>query len=435
MIIPAKRSYFILILALFISVLVALFNVKISLLLLLLFDVTFLGVMVIDGSKVKKNRVIISRHSRQKLSIGRENKVTLSITAKQQAAQVVIKDNYPQQFSVSVPTLKTSLTPQTQQELHYTVSPHQRGEFRWGDIRIRQLSPWALAWYDWKVVASQKVAVYPDLVGLRSLLIRLSQENTGTMRLRRRLVQGTEFRELREYVSGEDTRLINWKASAKSTHPIVKVLEEERKQTLIILLDRGRLMTAQVQGLKRFDWALNSTLSLASTGLNRGDSVGIGVFDREVVAWMPPERGKSQLSRIIERLTPIQPVLLEPDYFGSVTRLVNQQHRRALVVLITDVIDQIASAELLTAMQRLTPRYLPFCVTLRDPQVDEIAHSQTETIDDLYRRSVALDVLSQRQMALAQLKQKGVLVLDAAANQISEQLVERYLEIKARHLL
>ena len=86
-------------------------------------------------------------------------------------------------------------------------------------------------------------------------------------------------------------------------------------------------------------------------------------------------------------------------------------------------------------MQRLTPRYLPFCVTLRDPQVDEIAHSQTETIDDLYRRSVALDVLSQRQMALAQLKQKGVLVLDAAANQISEQLVERYLEIKARHLL
>ncbi|MDJ0658596.1 MAG: DUF58 domain-containing protein [Crocosphaera sp.] len=435
MILPAKRSYFILIIALFVAVLLALFNVQISLLLLLLFDVTFLTVMVIDGSKVKKNRVIVTRYPLHKLSIGRENRVILSITTQQQLTQIIIQDNYPQQFSVSPAILETRLTPQSQKDLQYSIYPNQRGEFQWGDIRIRQLSTWGLAWYDWKVPARQKVAVYPDLMGLRSLLIRLSVENNGTINFRRRLRQGTEFSELREYVTGDDTRLINWKATARRSHPIVNVLEEEREQTLIILLDRGRLMTAQVQGLKRFDWALNSTLTLALTGLNRGDCVGIGVFDREIVTWMPPARGKSQLSRILERLTPIQPVLLEPDYFGSVTRLVNQQHRRALVVVMTDIIDQIASAELLTAMQRLTPRYLPFCVTLRDPQLDEIAHSSTETVPELYNRSVALDMLSQRQVALAQLKQKGILVLDAPANQISESLVRRYLDIKARHLL
>ncbi|MDJ0601326.1 MAG: DUF58 domain-containing protein [Crocosphaera sp.] len=435
MILPAKRLYFILITALLVATLVALFNVQISLILLVLFDITFLTVMVIDGNKVKNHRVKVIRHPLQKLSIGRENKVTLSVTTNYKPATVLIKDNYPQEFSVSVPILATSMTDQSHQDLHYTIYPDQRGEFYWGDIRIRQLSPWALAWYDWKVPAKQKVAVYPDLMGLRSLLIRLSLENTGTLRSRRRLVQGTEFSELREYVSGEDPRLINWKASARSTRPIVNVLEEEREQTLIILLDRGRLMTAQLQGLKRFDWALNSTLALALTGLNRGDFVGIGVFDREVVTWMPPERGQHQFSRIMERLTPLQPVLQEPDYFGSVTRLVNQQHRRALVVLITDIIDTIASAELLTAMQRLTPRYLPFCVTLRDPLLDEIAHGSTENLEDLYNRSVALDMLSQRQVALAKLKQKGILVLDAPANQISEPLVTQYLQIKARHLL
>ena len=83
MILPAKRSYFLLIIALLVAGLVSLFNVLIGLLLLLLFDVTFLGMMVIDGSKVRKNRVIISRHPLQKLSIGRENKVTLSLTTKQ----------------------------------------------------------------------------------------------------------------------------------------------------------------------------------------------------------------------------------------------------------------------------------------------------------------------------------------------------------------
>jgi uncharacterized protein (DUF58 family) len=211
-------------------------------------------------------------------------------------------------------------------------------------------------------------------------------------------------------------------------------------------------MTAQVQGLKRFDWGLNATLSLALAGLHRGDRVGIGVFDREVTSWIPPERGQHQLSKLIERLTPIQPVLLEPDYVGAVTKLVNQQTRRALVVLITDIVDITASAELLSALGRLTPRYLPFCVALRDPQVDRIAHTPlnqesdgeklkkgnldaSKAIAAAYTRGVALDLLSQRQVVFAQLKQKGVLVLDAPANQISEQLVDRYLQLKARNLL
>jgi uncharacterized protein (DUF58 family) len=317
-----------------------------------------------------------------------------------------------------------------------------RGEFQWGDIQVRQLGAWGLAWHDWKIPASQRVAVYPDLLGLRSLSIRLTLENTGTMRQARRLGMGTEFAELRDYGIGDDIRLIDWKATARRSRPLVRVLEPEREQTLIILLDRGRLMTAQVQGLKRFDWGLNATLSLALAGLNRGDKVGIGVFDREVTTWIAPERGQHQLSKLIERLTPIQPVLLEPDYIGAVTRLVNQQTRRALVVLITDIVDVTASAELLAALVRLTPRYLPFCVTLGDPQVDRLAHTppilekeKQGAIAATYARSVALDLLAQRQVAFAQLKQKGVLVLDAPANQISEQLVDRYLQLKARNLL
>jgi uncharacterized protein (DUF58 family) len=115
-----------------------------------------------------------------------------------------------------------------------------------------------------------------------------------------------------------------------------------------------------------------------------------------------------------------------------------------LVVLITDVIDKTASAELLSAMTRLTPRYLPFCVALRDPQVEQQAQGAdqrdspqdtTQNITQSYERAVALDLLSQRQIALETLKQKGVLILDAAADQLSDQLIERYLQIKARSQL
>jgi uncharacterized protein (DUF58 family) len=142
-----------------------------------------------------------------------------------------------------------------------------------------------------------------------------------------------------------------------------------------------------------------------------------------------------QLPKLLERLTPIQPELIEPDYFGTVSTIVNHQTRRALVVMITDIVDVTASAELLTALGRLTPRYLPFCVTLRNPEVDRQAHAITHDIASTYARAVALDLLAQRQEAFAKLKQKSVLVLDAPANRISEQLVDDYLRLKAKSRL
>ncbi|MBD2043044.1 DUF58 domain-containing protein [Microcoleus sp. FACHB-672] len=440
--IPSQRVYLLLLLGIAIAPALAItFNNEVSIIGTLLYDAGILLLMLLDNLRVKSYRVEITRTPLGRLSIGRGNPVVLSVKSLQQPATIQIRDGYPVDFEVSLPALQASLPANTTQELTYTVKPAQRGEYPWGDIQVRQLGAWGLAWHNWKIPAAQKVAVYPDLLALRALSIRLTLLSTGNMPQARKFGMGTEFAELREYSSGDDPRMIDWKASARrfsapNRMPLqIRVLEPEHEQTLMILLDRGRLMTARVQGLKRFDWGLNATLALALAGLNRGDRVGVGVFDREVTTWIPPERGQHHLSRLIERLTPIQPVLLEPDYIGAVTNLVKQQTRRALVVLITDIVDVTASAELLAGLARLTPRYLPFCVTLRDPQVDSLAHTFTEDVSATYTRAVALDLLSQRQVAFANLKQKGVLVLDAPAHQISDQLVERYLQLKARNQL
>jgi uncharacterized protein (DUF58 family) len=441
-IIPSQRTFLLLGLGIAIAALVAVFfNRELSLFVTITFDLVVLCLMFFDGFRVRSRRIEIERHPLGKLSIARDNPVTLTVRSQNATARILIRDAYPADFTASQPELQAVLAPNNIQELTYTVHPENRGEFEWGNIHVRQWGPWGLAWHQWEVAQPQTVAVYPDLVGLRSLSIRLTLQLTGNLRSPRRFSMGTEFAELREYAIGDDPRLIDWKATARRAatlgqNPLqVRVLEAEREQTLIILLDRGRLMTARVQGLRRFDWGLNAALGLALAGLNRGDRVGVGVFDREIVTWMPPERGQHQLTHILERLTPIQPILLEPDYMGAIAKLVKQQTRRALVVLLTDIVDITASAELLAAMQRLTPRYLPFCVTLRDPQVDAIAHTPTLDIAQTYNRAVALDLLAQRQVAFGKLRQKGVLVLDAPADQISDQLVDRYLQLKARNQL
>ena len=433
--IPSRRVYLLLLSGIALAPLLAVvWDVPLSILGTLIFDGSVLGLMVLDGFQLVPHSVQVTRQVQPQLSIGRDNPIVISVKSRNQPAQIQIRDYYPDGFEVSSAALSMNLPANSSQELTYTVKPSQRGEFVWGDIQVRQLGAWGLAWYDWKIPQTQKVKVYPDLVGLRSLSIRLTLKLSGSIHKRQTGI-GTEFVELRDYGSGDDIRLIDWKATARRNRPLIKVLEQEQEQTLIILLDRGRLMTAQVLGLKRFDWGLNATLSLALAGLSRGDRVGIGVFDRQMHTWIPPQRGQIQLNQLLDRLSPIQPVLVESDYLGAVTTVVQQQARRSLVVLITDLVDTTASAELLAALGRLTPRYLPFCVTLRDPQVDCQAHTFTQDVSGAYARAVALDLLAQRSVANAKLKQKGVLVLDAPANQITDQLINRYLQIKARNQL
>ncbi|GAB4231860.1 MAG: DUF58 domain-containing protein [Elainellaceae cyanobacterium] len=439
--IPSQRVYQLLALGTGISLGIALFSsasaiaLPLALALMLVWDTVVLLLAWWDARQVKDHRAELTRLLLQRLSIGRENGVRLVVRSSDRPVVLEIRDDYPQAFAANPALLQVSLAANSEQELTYAVFPTHRGEYRWGNLYVRQRGTWGLGWHHWQVTQPQTVAVYPDLLGLQELSLRLALQTTGNIRQARRLGMGTEFAELREYSVGDDPRLIDWKATARRDRPLLRVLEPEQEQTLIILLDRGRLMTAQVQGLARFDWGLNATLALALAGLKRGDRVGVGVFDRYMHLWLPPERGQHQLSKLVERLTPIEPTLLEPDYLGAVTMVMNQHSRRALVVLITDLVDKTASSELLLSMMRLTPRYLPFCVTLRDPQVDAQANQLTTNINNSYTRAVALDLLSQRQVALASLKQKGVLILDAPANQISKQLVDRYLALKVRNQL
>jgi uncharacterized protein (DUF58 family) len=406
--------------------------------LMLAFDGVIGLLWLIDGLQVRSQQAQIHREPMQRLSIGRDNPVALTITTGKTPAELLIYDQYPDSpgsFAKIDMPLQVTCPVKSSQTLTYNVQPKARGEYQWGDLQIRQKGPWGFAWHSWQVSQGQKVAVYPDLVGLRSLSVKLAIQSTGSVRQLKRLGIGTEFAELREYGMGDDPRLIDWKATARRSSPLIRVLEPEREQTLIVLLDRGRLMTAQVKGLNRFDWGLNATLSLALAGLHRGDKVGVGVFDRTMHTWIPPTGGRQHLQHLIEKLTPIQPVLLESDYLGAVTKLATQQQRRALVVLITDIVDRTASAELLAALTRLKNRHLPFCVTLRDPQVDMQANTFESTVTGAYNRAVALDLLAQRQAAFMQLKQSSVMVLDAPANQINEPLIDEYLRIKAKNRL
>jgi uncharacterized protein (DUF58 family) len=102
------------------------------------------------------------------------------------------------------------------------------------------------------------------------------------------------------------------------------------------------------------------------------------------------------------------------------------------MVVLTDLTDPTGSQTLLAGLASLSPRHLPFCVTLRDRQIETVANDSSLIEEKIFRRAVATDLIVQRELAFSHLHRRGCLVLDAPPQELSEKLVDRYLEIKAR---
>lgn len=292
-------------------------SLGLGLVLMVLYDLVLFGVSVWDYIRMGRWQITLERTCESRLSIGRQNPIRLKLhtcgeVSLREQIWVELYDDVPAEFTGDTPYFAFMALPQRTLELLYHVFPPRRGAFQWSGCDVRLRSSWGLAWRRWFAPLVTEVEVYPDLIGLRSLSIRLSLESSGSLRRRRYALGGTEFAELQEYHLGDDLRLMDWKASARRGRPLVRAMEPERDQTLIILLDRGRMMTATVAGLKRFDWGLNAALALALTGLRRGDKVGLGIFDQQLHTWIAPQSGNSHLGRSSIRSIAVNRCLQNP---------------------------------------------------------------------------------------------------------------------------
>ncbi len=409
-------------------------------------DVVTLVLLVVDYQlTLSKKFISASRFTAERLSIGRENTVELRIYNEGAMPLTCrVRDDYPPSIHSDVREFDFQLPADGFSSLKYNLLPRRRGSYEFGLINVRYLSFLKLFWQEVKSPASQKVKVYSDLKTLHDLSIKLSHSSElGELHQRKR-GQGTDFSSLKEYTVGDDAKAIDWKATARRDRPVVRTYEAEQEQRLLVLIDAGRMMASDLEGLTRFDHALNSALCLALTGLTHNDQVGFGIFADKPLMYLPPRRGKSHLKSILEASFDIEPRLIEPDYAGMLSYFAHAQKGRSLIVVLSDLTDPTGSQALLTGLASMSKRHLPFCVTLKDRQVSEIAHSSVVKpgstgsavseidMEKAYQRAVAMDLLAQRELALTVLQRRGCLILDCPPQELSNKLVDSYIEIKTR---
>src|SRR5690606_27019093 len=247
--------------------------------------------------------------------------------------------------------------------------------------------------------------------------------------------EGRLFESLREWIPGDDTRIIDWKATARRGKPIARVYEDERRQQVLIVLDAGRLLTAESAGVPRIEAAIEAGLRLAHAAVEHDDDVGILVFADEIQAFTAPARGRRGLRAVLGALAAVEGRLVESDYPSAFRYLAARSRKRALTVLFTDVIDRSASAALVAQTASLRPRHLPVAVTLRDPALEQMASARPATELVAFERAAAEELMLARSEALDQMRRQGVVVLDVAPGGAGEAVVQGYQHLKRRGLL
>jgi len=406
-------------------------------------DALILVLLVVDfiltpqGDLLRGDRTIAER-----LSIGRQNPVTLLLrNFSRQRLVCRVQDAYPQLIRAQPNQFDFELDPVSQAELRYSLLPIRRGSYQFGSFFVRYKSVLGLFWRQIRCGQKQSFKVYPDLQALNDLAVRLrSSSALGELRQNKR-GQGTDFSGLKEYAVGDDSRRIDWKATARREKPIVRSYDIEQEQRLLVLVDAGRMMISDLEGLTRFDHALNAALSLVLAGLAQNDQVGLGIFADKPLLYLSPRRGKSYLQKILDGVFAVNPVMVEPDYAGMLSYFGALQKGRALIVVLTDLTDPTGTQALSAGLMSLRKRHLPFCVTLNDRQLLKTSQYRLDGREDalaarhIFERAVAVDVLAQRELALNLLQRQGCLVLDKPPQELSAAIVERYLDIKRRALI
>lgn len=381
------------------------------------------------------DRLVVSRQVTDRLSLGAENPVTISVQNRGPRRIVVrLRDEFPFAFRASQTFLAGEALPGESVQLRYTVTPPRRGDYRFGRVVVRYRSALGLFERQHAYPLDRDVRVYPNLLDLRryDLLVRRGLEMEAGTRVARRFGAGTELERLREYVPDDELRRINWKATARRGIAISNEYETERSQNVVVLLDAGRLMGAVADGLTKLDHALNAGLLLTYAAGRRGDRVSLLAYADTVKAYLPPQKGKKAFLSILETLYRLEPELTESDHARAFSYLFGRGLRRSLLVLFTDLSDPEPSRALVGHLARASRQHLVAVVTVSDPSLTGPAARDPRDAQQLYEQVVAQRLLAERRQILANLGGQGIITLDLPADKLSAQVVATYLELKAR---
>ena len=332
-----------------------------------------------------------------------------------------------------------TLTPGAEQAVTTELTPVRHGDRPAVRVTLRSMGPLGLAYrqrrHAWNTARTPawNLRVLPRFPSRRILPEKLARLRVvdGSMVTRGR-GHGTEFDNLREYVIGDDVRSIDWRASARANDVVVRTWRPERDRRVFCVIDTGRTSSVLIGDAPRLDAGIDAALLLAVLASRADDRVDLLALDAGVRLRVEGGGQRSKLSRLIDGMASLEPVLAETDFTVLGREMLRRDRKRALLVIFTALDTAPMIAGLLPLLPKLTARHKVIVAGVRDPLVSRLARLPAEpSAGDVHRAAAAQRILAERDRVRDVLTHAGATVVDADADAFAGQVADVYLLLKA----
>ena len=316
------------------------------------------------------------------------------------------------------------------------LQPVERGPVVFGQVHVEQYSRlgfWSLRYQTGTPAVTRVYPNYEPVVRF-ALLSMLNNQATMGIRQINRPGQSREFRQLRDYQDGDAMGQIDWKATSRRLTLTSREYEEQRNQTLILMVDCGRRLRTMDGDLTQFDHSLNALLLLSFIALRQGDHVGVMSFGSDTPRWLPPVKGPHAMPAILNHLYDYQQGTSPGDFSEAAEGLQARWSRRALVVIATNLRSEDES-HFTAPLALMRKKHLVVVASLREKEVAAMEHTPVHDLATAVRFGAIQHYLDERRQLLEKLHRGGIMTVDAPAADLPMALGNLYIGIKKRGVL
>jgi uncharacterized protein (DUF58 family) len=402
--------------------------------------IMILALIVVDSIILYSNKqgFFARRDTLDKLSNGDDNSVQIVVENRYLfPARISVIDELPFQFQVRDKEFKLRVDSGKNKIIEYDVRPVKRGEYNFGALNIYVKSPIGFVQKRYRFSQEMIVPVYPSFMQMRKYeLLAISNQLTdaGIKKIRRR-GNNAEFDQIKEYVSGDDYRTINWKATARKNKLMINQYQDEKSQQVYSVIDMGRAMRMPFEGLSLLDYAINSSLVISNIAMLKQDKAGIVSFSNKVQSVLPAERRNAQLQKILELLYNQKTGYLESDFERLYINIKNKINQRSLLLLYTNFESLSGLQRQLKYLRRLAKDHLLVVIFFENTELCTFLDEPAVTTEDIYNKIIAEKFSYEKKLIVKELEKYGIHSILTAPQKLSVNTINKYLELKARGLI
>ena len=419
----------------------------------------------VNGKSIGAFRTMAERFSN-----GDENPVKIRIESNYAfRIDVEVIDEIPFVFQRRDVCFKARIGSMGDTTIIYRLTPTERGVYDFGHVRVFVSTPLRLAQRRFTCCEPQQVKVYPSYLMLRQYELLAISNNLTEMGIKRirRIGHNTDFEQIKDYVVGDDYRTINWRATARRHQLMVNVYQEERSQQVFCVIDKGRMMqqafrpqtsdfrpqtsdfgpqtsdfgpqtsdfgpqTSESLPMTLLDYSINAALVLSFVAVNKQDKAGLITFSTQMETFVPASRQPGHLQTLQEALYAEKAVFGETDYSALLTGLTRHVSHRSLLVLFTSFTSMPALRRQLSFLRQIAMRHRLLVVFFEDKEMKEVISDREKenSTEAYYQRVIAEKFAYEQRLIVSTLRQYGIQSLLTTPDNLSVNVINKYLEIK-----